>query len=576
MEKFIRVDMTALSTRTEPVPAEWAGLGGRALTSAIVAKEVIPTCQALGRNNKLVFAPGLLSGTTAVNSGRFSAGAKSPLTGTIKESNAGGTAAQMFARLGIKAMIIEGMPADDKWYGLQVNKDGVSINEEKELIGKGNFEVIEALEARIGKKTGLLTIGPAGEMKMLTANISVKDVDGKLRSHGRGGLGAVMGSKKIKFISIDDAGAPGVKYADGAKFTAAARTFAKAIMEHPATGEGLPTYGTAEMVNIVNAAGGLPTRNFRYGQYEGAEKISGETLRETIIERGGKPSHGCQSGCIIKCSQVFNDQQGNYVTSGLEYETIEMLGANACIGDLDVIARADSIMDDVGVDSIETSVAIGVAMEGGMLPFGDGQGVLRILDHELRTGTPIGRVIGGGAGHVGKLYGVTRVPVVKNQAIPAYDPRSIKGIGITYATSTMGADHTAGYAVGTNLMGVGGGVVDPLKKEGQVELSRHLQIITVMLDSVGLCLFIGFPAADIPTCVPALIDMLNARLGLELTPDWIGGLGVNTLKTERAFNMAAGFTKEHDRLPEFFQEPIAPHNAVWDFSGEEIDAFWDF
>nr|WP_279384397.1 aldehyde ferredoxin oxidoreductase N-terminal domain-containing protein [Geotalea toluenoxydans] len=363
MNKILRVDMSNLSTSIEAVPPEWAGLGGRALTSTIVAKEVIPTCHALGANNKLVFAPGLLSGTTAANSGRFSAGAKSPLTGTIKESNAGGLAAQMFARLGIKALIIEGLPKGNNWHSLHVNKDGVSIGEETELIGKGNFAVVETLEKRLGKKTGVITIGPAGEMKMLAANISVKDSDSKLRSHGRGGLGAVMGSKRIKFISIDDSGAPGIKLANQEKFTAAARVFAKAILEHPGTGQGLPTFGTAEMVNIVNEAGGLPTRNFTYGRYEGNEKISGETLRETIIERGGKPKHGCQPGCIIQCSQVYNDKQGNYVTSGFEYETIETLGANAGLGDLDQIATADSIMDDIGVDSIETSIAFGVAME---------------------------------------------------------------------------------------------------------------------------------------------------------------------------------------------------------------------
>lgn len=576
MDKILRVDMTNLSTTIEAVPPEWAGLGGRALTSTIVAKEVIPTCHPLGANNKLVFAPGLLSGTTAANSGRFSAGAKSPLTGGIKESNAGGLAAQMFGRLGIKALIIEGLPTGSDWYSLHVNKDGVSVAVETKLIGKGNFAVVEAVEQRLGKKTGVLTIGPAGEMKMLTANISVKDSDSKLRSHGRGGLGAVMGSKRIKFISVDTNDAPGIKMADPEKFTAAARVFAKAILDHPGTGQGLPTFGTAEMVNIVNEAGGLPTHNFTYGRYEGHEKISGETMRETIIARGGKPRHGCQPGCIIQCSQVYHDKQGKYVTSGFEYETIETLGANACLGDLDQIAQADYLMDDIGVDSIETSVAFGVAMEGGLLPFGDGEGVLRILKEDIAKGTPLGRILGSGAGNVGKAYGVTRVPVVKNQAIPAYDPRSIKGIGITYATSTMGADHTMGYAVATNLMGVGGGIVDPLKKDGQVGLSRHLQIVTVMLDSIGLCLFIGFPAADIPTCVPALIDMLNARFGLELTPDWIGTLGVNTLKTERAFNMAAGFTNKDDRLPEFFREPLPPHNAVWDFTDEEIDEFWNF
>jgi len=576
MDRILRVNMTDLSTKIEAVPAAWAGLGGRGLTSTIVATEVPPTCHPLGPNNKLIFAPGLLTGTPAAQSGRLSAGAKSPLTGTIKESNSGGTASQMLARLGVKALIIEGLPKEDKWYNLHVSTAGVVISEEKELIGKGNFAVIDAVEARLGKKTGLLTIGSAGEMKMAAANISVKDPDSKLRSHGRGGLGAVMGSKKIKYISIDDAGAPGVKLADPEKFKAAARIFAKSLLDHPVSGEGLPSYGTNVLVNILNEAGGLPTHNFTQGQFVGHDKISGETMRETIIARGGKPKHGCHAGCIIQCSQVYPDKEGKYKTSGFEYETIWGFGADCCIDDLDDIADADSIMDDIGIDSIETAVMFGVAMEAGILPFGDGKGVLRLLREEISKGTPFGRLLGCGAGAVGTVYGVTRVPVVKNQGIPAYDPRSVKGIGITYATSTMGADHTAGYTIATNILNVGG-FVDPLKKEGQVELSRNLQIATAAIDSTGMCIFIAFPALDIPECLPALIDMINARFGINLTGDDVTSLGKTILKTERQFNIAAGFNASHDRLPEFFKsEPVPPHNAVWDFSDAEIDEFWNF
>jgi aldehyde:ferredoxin oxidoreductase len=576
MDKIIRVNMSDLSTRTEAVPTAWAGLGGRGLTSTIVAAEVPPTCHPLGPNNKLVFAPGLLTGTPAAQSGRLSAGAKSPLTGTIKESNSGGTAAQMLARLGIKALIIEGLPKENTWYNLHVSTAGVTIQEEKELIGHGNFAVIDAVEARLGKKTGLLTIGAAGEMRMTAANISVKDPDSKLRSHGRGGLGAVMGSKKIKYISIDDAGAPGVKIADPEKFKAAARVFAKSLLDHPVSGEGLPTYGTNVLVNILNEAGGLPTKNFTQGQFEGHEKISGETMRETIIARGGKPKHGCHAGCIIQCSQVYPDKEGKYKTSGFEYETIWGFGADCCIDDLDDIAEADSIMDDIGIDSIETAVMFGVAMEAGILPFGDGKGVIRMLKDEIGKGTPLGRILGSGAGVVGTVYGVTRVPVVKNQGIPAYDPRSVKGIGITYATSTMGADHTAGYAIATNILNVGG-YVDPLKKDGQVELSRNLQIATAAVDSTGMCIFIAFPALDIPECLPALIDMINARYGIALTGDDVTNLGKHILKVERQFNIDAGFNNAADRLPEFFKfEPVPPHNVVWDFSDAEIDEFWNF
>ena len=576
MDKILRVNMNDLSTKIEAVPAAWAGLGGRGLTSTIVAAEVPPTCHALGVNNKLVFAPGLLTGTPAANSGRLSAGAKSPLTGTIKESNAGGTAAQMLARLGVKALIIEGIPTADKWYSLHVNMDGVSVQEETELIGQGNFAVIEALEARLGKKTGILTIGPVGELKMTAANISVKDPDSKIRSHGRGGLGAVMGSKKLKFISIDDQGAPKVPIADPEKFKSAARVFAKALMDHPVSGEGLPTYGTNVLVNILNEAGGLPTRNFAIGQFDGADKISGETMHDTIVARGGKPRHGCHAGCIIQCSQVYNDKDGKYLTSGFEYETIWGLGADCCIDNLDDIARADSIMDDIGIDSIETAVMFGVAMEAGILPWGDSKEMLRLLSEEIGKGTPLGRILGGGTGSVGKAYGVTRVPVVKNQAIPAYDPRSVKGIGITYVTSTMGADHTAGYAIATNILNVGG-YVDPLKKDGQVELSRNLQIATAAVDSTGMCIFVAFPALDIPECLPALIDMINARFGINLSGDDVTNLGKHILRVEHQFNLDAGFTNKDDRLPEFFNtEPVAPHNAVWDFSGAEIDEFWNF
>jgi len=576
MNKIFRVNMTDKTVKLEEVPAEWAGHGGRGLTSTIVAAEVPPTCHALGPNNKLVFAPGLLSGTAAAQSGRLSAGAKSPLTGGIKESNSGGTAAQLLARLGVKALIIEGQPKEDKWYSLHIDKDSVTIQEETELVGKGNFAVIEALEARLGKKTGILSIGIAGELKMTAANISVKDPDSKIRSHGRGGLGAVMGSKKIKFISINGEGAPGVKIADPEKFKVASRTFAKALLDHPVSGQGLPTYGTNVLVNILNEAGGLPTRNFTYGQFEAHDKISGETMHDTIAARGGKTKHGCHAGCIIQCSQVYNDKDGNYLTSGFEYETIWGLGADCLIEDLDIIAKADNLMDDIGIDSIETAVMFGVAMEADIIKFGDGEGMLRLLTDEIGKGTPLGRILGGGAGSVGRAYGVTRVPVVKNQGIPAYDPRSVKGIGITYATSTMGADHTSGYTIATNILNVGG-FVDPLKKEGQVELSRNLQIATAAVDSTGMCIFVAFPALDIAECLPALIDMLNARFGIGLTGDDVVALGKHILKVERKFNIEAGLNSADDRLPEFFSiDPVAPHNAIWDFSDAEIDEFWNF
>ncbi|TWI68905.1 aldehyde:ferredoxin oxidoreductase [Desulfobotulus alkaliphilus] len=576
-DRILRIDMTSGSTVFEPVPEAWAGLGGRGLTSAIVAAEVPPTCHPLGKNNKLVFAPGLLSGTRAANSGRLSAGAKSPLTGTIKESNAGGTSARMLALMGIKAIIIEGMPEEKKLFGIHVTHDSARIVE-TDMAGAGNFSVVEKLSGEEGGKAGVISIGPAGEMAMPSANISVKDPQGRVRSLGRGGLGAVMGSKGIKYLSIDPSDAPGISYADENAFKEASKVFAKALTEHPVSGEGLPTYGTNVLLNVLHEAGGLPTRNFRTGSFDGHEGISGETMHARIEERGGegRVRHSCHPGCVIQCSQVYPDKNGKVKASGFEYESVWAMGANCGIDDLDALAEADHMLDDIGMDTIEFGVTMGVAMEAGILSFGDASGMLRILKEEVTKGSPLGRLVGAGAECLGKAYGMRRVPTVKGQSIPAYDPRSVKGMGITYATSTMGADHTAGYTVTSNILNVGG-MVDPLKKEGQVELSRNLQIATAAIDSTGLCLFVAFPVLDIPESFNAIVDMLNARFGLSLTGDDVSALGTSILKTEREFNRKAGFTEAADRLPEFFsEETLPPHNTIWDFSDAEVDAFWEF
>ncbi|MFZ5597535.1 MAG: aldehyde ferredoxin oxidoreductase family protein [Bacillota bacterium] len=573
--KIYRVNMTGLTVKVEEAPEEWRLLAGRALTSAIVSGEVDPVCHPLGEKNKLVFAPGLLTGTNAPNSGRLSVGAKSPLTGGIKESNAGGSASQKLARLGIKALIIEGLAPGDKYYSLHIDKDGVKIREESELVGKGNYEVIDTLSKKHGEKIGVITIGQAGEYRLAAANISVKDHHGNIRSAGRGGLGAVMASKRIKYITVDDAGAGGVPVANPDKFREAARVFAKTLKEHPVTGEGLPTYGTNILINILNEAGGLPTRNFRLGRFEGANKISGEAMYDIIVNRKGKPTHSCHAGCVISCSQVYNDREGKYMTSGFEYETIWGFGAVCYVDDLDVIARADRICDDIGIDTIETAVAIATAMEAGVLEFGDGASMLKLIE-EIGRGTPMGRIIGSGASTTGRVFGVTRVAVVKDQALPAYDPRAVKGIGVTYATTPMGADHTAGYSVTSNILNVGGRV-NPLEKAGNVELSRNLQIATAAIDSLGLCLFVAFSVLDNPDAFTAIVDMVNAQYDLNLSGDDINEMGKRVLRAERDFNKAAGFTDKDDNLPEFFKkEEVPPHNTKWDFTTEELQEVFAF
>lgn len=572
MDEIIRIDMDTRTVRVTGVKPEWTGLAGRALTSRLILEEVAPTCHPLSRANKWVMSPGLLGWTMAANSGRLSVGTKSPLTGTIKESNAGGVVAHKLARLGVRALVVEGKPAKSEgFYLVYVGKKGPELFPADEYTGKGNYEVVEKLQRRFGKKVGVILIGPAGEMRLTGACTSVSDPEGRpSRAAGRGGTGAVLGSKKVKAIVVDDDGAERRQPADPEKFKEANKTWAEILHNHPVTGQGLPAYGTNILLNIINEAGALPTQNFREGRFEHACDISGEHMVELINARGGKTGEGCHPGCVIRCSQTYVDQDGNYVTSGLEYETVWALGANCLIKDLDDIAAMDRVCDDVGLDTIEMGVSLAVAMDGGVLPWGDGKAAVALLE-KVPSGDPLARLIGCGAKVTGQVYGIERIPVVKGQALPAYDPRAVKGVGLTFATSPMGADHTAGYGVASNILKVGG-FVDPLKKEGNVELSRNLQIATAAIDSLGLCLFVAFAVLDNPKAMPTIVDMINAAYGTGVKPADIARLGKAVLKDERDFNHAAGFTRAHDRLPDFFKERMAPHNTNWDFEDSEVDS----
>jgi aldehyde:ferredoxin oxidoreductase len=566
-----RVNMTDLSVTSESPGDKRELLGGRALTSRIIADEVPPSCHPLSVDNKLVLAPGILTGTGAPCSGRLSAGAKSPLTRTIKESNSGGMGAIHLATCGVHALVIEGKPANGGTYRIIVRSKGVTVERADDLAGLGNYELVAKQYEQFGDQISCISIGPAGEMRLGSASIAVTDVEGRPTRHcGRGGLGAVMGAKGVKVVVIDPADGQRPKPVATDVFRAGVQKFNEALMKHPLSGEGLPKYGTNSLTNVINAAGGLPTRNFQVGQFEGAEAISGEQQHDTIMERGGQIAHACHRGCTIRCSRIYVDEHGQYVTKGPEYETVWAHGADCGIDDLDAIAQMDRLDDDLGLDTIETGATIAVAMEAGVIPFGDAQGALRLLE-EVKQQTPLGRLIGSGADAVGKVYGIERVPTVKGQSMPAYDPRAVKGIGVTYATSTMGADHTAGYSVGPNVLG-SGGHVDPLSAEGQVELSRNLQIATAAIDASGLCLFVAFAVLDDPNTMEGICETMSGLYGRTVTADQFLEIGRETLQAERAFNQAAGFTTADDRLPDFFRtEELAPHNATFDVPDEELD-----
>lgn len=433
MSRIIRVNMASKEVHEETALAEHELIGGRALIASTMNKEVPASCHPLGGGNKVIVAPGLLSGSSAPCSGRLSIGAKSPLTNTIKEANMGGTGGQKIARLNIKAIVIEGEPKDEQFYILKVDAAGAAILPAGDLVGLGNYELHEKIREKFGKGVAAISIGPAGEKKLCAATIAGSDQEGHPSRHAaRGGLGAVLGSKKVKAIVIDDSGSTIRKAKDDHLFQKAVRELTKSTLDNPAI-NGLTQYGTAGTITVFNSIGALPTRNFRMGQFEEAGQITGEKIAELNKARGGMNGHACMPGCIIRCSNVFNNRKGEYSTSSFEFETIAMFGSNLGISDIDAIAEMDRICDDCGIDTIEMGNTLAVLIEAGLLQFGQAGRAIEMLG-EVKRGSALGRVIGQGATTASKVFGVTRVPVVKGQGIPAWEPRALKGAGVTYAT----------------------------------------------------------------------------------------------------------------------------------------------
>ncbi len=573
-KKILRVDMTDLKASFEDLPADYAALGGRGMTSVIVSNEVPPTCDALGIHNKLVFAPGIVTGTSAPTSGRISVGGKSPLTGGIKEANAGSNFAQMLGRMRIGAIIVEGKHEGDDYYLLKVTKDGAEFMDANKWSGKGLYGVYKDLFKEFGDNMGICGVGIGAELLGAMSGVCFNDPEGlPSRYAGRGGLGAVMASKGLKFIVVDETGAPGVEIKDEEVFKKGTAKLVKALGDHDVTkpGGALNSYGTSVLVNLINEAGGLPQRNFSSGQDDNAEKISGEAKAEEIKKRGGKRPHFCSPGCVIQCSEIWTKPGGKDPVGVLEYENVWALGANCGIYDLDTIGELNRACNDLGIDTIEAGCTLAVAMEGGLCNFGDGEGALKLLE-EIRKKTPTGKILVNGTEITGKVLGVTRIPTVKGQSFPAYDPRAIKGIGITYATTPMGADHTAGYAIAPEIMGVGG-QLDP-KDPKKAEVSRNLQIATAgALDATGYCLFCAFAILDIPEGLVGIVESVNGVLGTNYTVDDVIKNGQQIIDTEIAFNRAAGFTAVDDRLPEFImEEKLPPTNEVFNVTDEDLDS----
>ena len=562
-----RVNLKTNKFIIESTPDHWRHLGGRGLIARVLVDEVNGLCDPMGPENKLIFAPGLLVGHRLSSLDRISIGGKSPLTGGVKEANAGGRTGYHLAQLGIKALILEDQPEDLKWKVLVIDEKGVRFDDGSDLVGKGVYACAPEILDKYGDEVALALIGPGGEMRMKAAGIQNIDKD-KVPSRiaARGGLGAVMGSKYIKAIVIDASGGERPSLLNEDAFKAARKIYTKALLEHPQT-KTYTDYGTAAMTDMTDHFGALPTRNFSAGSFEGAEKINGEALRELLQGRGGasNTSHACMAGCSIKCSNVLSDESGKEVIcSPVEYETIGLMGSNLGINNLDSIARLNWIVNDLGVDSIEIGAALGVACDAGLMAFGDSDRAAELLS-EIRQGTELGRILGDGAVSIGKAYGVDRVPVVKNQAMSAYDPRAVKGTGVTYATSPQGADHTCGLTIRAKI--------DHRSPKDQVELSLISQFKMAGYDTLGACLFAGFGFA---VANQTIAQLVNARYDTEYGDDLLVELGKECLRLELVYNRSAGFTKVDDRLPKWMTEEVLPQvKTTFDVPDQELDGIFD-
>lgn len=564
---LMRVNLSKKSIEILTIPKEYETYGGRALTSHIVAREVPPLCNPLGPENKLIFAPGLLTGTPAPTSSRMSIGGKSPLTGGIKEANVGGRFSFHLARNGIRGIIVEGKASD--WVLIDIEEGQCSVKPAGGYHTFGNYALAEQLLSAHGQDCGVLSIGPAGERQDLAACISSVDLEGyPSRAAARGGLGAVMGSKKLKALVVHPTKQNRVEIKNRDAFLEVSKPLAENLST---TKTAFSQFGTAIMVNAVNEVGGLPTKNYQQGKFADAGKMDGKALEEWVKNYGGKKRVACSPGCVIRCSNVIMDKTGTHATSSLEYETMVMNGANLGIGNLEFLMYLDHFYDDFGLDAIEIGCALGVAMEADLIPFGDEDKVKEMVN-EIIEGTKNGRTIANGTASVGKYLGVKRLPIVKGQGFPAYDPRVFKAMGVTFATSPQGADHTAGPAIKGRRPYATKDYGELDQEPHKVELSKELQIFTVMMDSLGFCYFVGPSYEQAGTNV----KLLNAMYGWGWTVDDIIAWARSTLKEEVEFNQKAGINKNENTLPEFFRTETLPKTGhKFGIPQKDLENIWD-
>ncbi len=544
--EVLRVNLTKGTIKKEPLNPKLARayIGGRGLGTKILYDELDPRVDPLTPSNKLIMATGPLTGTSASTGGRYMVLTKSPLTGAIACSNSGGYIGSEIKFCGHDLIIFEGRAKTPVY--LWLNNDKVELHPADTVWGKSTHETEDRLRAETHEEAKVCSIGPAGERLALTACV----MNDKHRAAGRSGVGAVMGSKNLKAVVAK--GFQSVQVAHPKEFMAACLAVVKKLKESAVTGAGLPKYGTPVLVNVINAHGFLPTRNFQQGQFEGADKLSGETIADTILLK----NKGCFA-CTIACARVSAVKEGRYTGAGEgpEYESGWALGIATGVSDLPAVAKANYLCNELGMDTIEAGVAVATAMElfergyipeseiGRALRFGDADALVWLIE-EMGYRRGFGELVAQGGYRVAERYGHPELFMgVKKQAFPAYDGRGAQGMALGYATANRGACHLRGYTISVEVFGIPK-KMDPFATQGKAEVSKLFQDVAAFVDSSGICLFTTFGIG-----VEDIYPMLEHATAAGYTLEECLKIGERIWNLERLFNLRAGLSGKDDTLP---------------------------
>lgn len=552
--KILRVNLTKEEWKAEELDRNIAEkfIGGRGLGSKILYDEIDPKVDPLSPDNKLILATGPLTGTSASAAGRYMAITKSPLTGTIACSNSGGHFGAELKFAGFDLIIIEGKAKEPVY--LYVEDGKAEIRSATHLWGKTTHEATDQILSETDMEARVACIGPAGERLVRFACI----INDKHRAAGRSGVGAVMGSKNLKAVAVKGSGS--VQVADKEAFRKATLEGFQKVKANPVTSQGLPAYGTAILINIINQSGILPTRNFQDGVFEGAEKISGESIAEQLLVR----NRACFA-CPIACGRVVKVTNPKYecFSEGPEYESDWALGACCGVDNIDAIGKANYLCDILGIDPISAGVTIACGMElfergivsrsevGRSLNFGDPDAMVEMV-RAIGYREGFGDALAEGSYRLAERYGHPEYSMsVKRQEFPAYDARGAQGMGLEYATSNRGACHVRGYMISPEILG-SPQKLDPFETEEKAGWTKTFQDLTAVVDSSGICLFNTFAIG-----APEILEYLKAATGVKMTLEELMKAGERIWNLERLFNLKAGISGKEDRLPDrLLKEPM--------------------